>query len=198
MLYRVNAIPLTIEGFKPYGSIISPGEEVTKLGSNYINANQGTAIKLGQVSQIETTSENKVPNWNLFRCFVQPHLKTQFPPKKTIGHSIIVLEKHPESSQTFIPIGQSSEKVTYLIVVALPNRHTSEGSPLLNTLKAFKCKGNQAVTYGRGVWHAPMIAVGTQEYVDFGVLIYETLDPQKPELDCIEVSYVPNEIIINI
>ena len=186
-MVRLIAEPLTIDSFKEYGSIISPEEEVSRLGSLEKSANQGTAIKLLQVSRVENGSSSKVPNWNLFRCFPQPHLNRAFTPGSIQGvlHKIRVLEKHPCSSQTFVPMGRSSAEVAYLVVVAkeLANK------PDLSTLRAFTCLGGQAVTYGLGVWHAPMIVLGEQEHLDFAVLIYESLNPEEPERDCVEEHY---------
>lgn len=193
------AEPLTIESFAPYGSTISPDEEVSKLDESAKNANQGTAIKLMKKSQVENPLVQHTPNWNMFRCFTQPHLKTPLHTNEhknasTISHSIRVLEKHPYSSQTFLPMGCSSEEFGYLVVVALENAETKE--PDVSTLRAFLCKGNQAVTYGAGVWHAPMIVTGSREYIDFGVLIYELLDPNAPEKDCVESFYGDSDLVI--
>lgn len=191
MVVLLETVPLTIDGFAPYGSIISPDEEVSNADESSKNANQGTAIKLLGVSQIEKTYPfNGTPNWNLFRCFPQPHLKGTININgegRSTQHSIKVLEKHPSSSQTFIPMGCPEDQWSYLVVVALEDSETR--TPDLTTLKAFLCKGNQAVTYGAGIWHAPMIPLGKKDYIDFGVVIYEFHDPQAPEKDCQEHHY---------
>ncbi|CAI2042077.1 hypothetical protein SEUBUCD646_0I02040 [Saccharomyces eubayanus] len=181
------AEPLTIDSFKEYGTIISPEEEISRLGSLEKSANHGTAIKLLQVSRVENGSSSGVPNWNLFRCFPQPHLNRAFTPGSTRGvlHKVEVLEKHPSSSQTFVPMGRNSAEVAYLIVVA----KEIANKPDLSTVRAFTCLGGQAVTYGLGIWHAPMIVLGVQEHLDFAVLIYESLDPEYPERDCVEEHY---------
>ncbi|QLQ81516.1 hypothetical protein HG537_0F02770 [Torulaspora globosa] len=184
MTLIVRATLLTVADFAPYGSVISPDEQISNIDDSSRTANQGTAIKLLNVSQIDKKYPfDGTPNWNLFRCFCQPHLRGT----KPIEHSIRVLEKHPYSSQTFIPMGCPRQQPCYLVVVALEDCNT--GRPDLTTLKAFLCKGNQAVTYGAGIWHAPMITLGDQEYIDFGVVIYEFHDPQAPEKDCQEQHY---------
>lgn len=204
---KIKCELLSNNSFQPYGSIVSPDEEVEKLDKESCNANQGTAIKLSQVSDITRYGNIKpetTPNLNLFRCFPRPHLKRSFLEDKLdeLQHTVHVLEKHPFSSQTFLPMGRAGNELAYLIVVALPKRGETDkdilNEPDFSTLRAFICKGNQAVTYGQGVWHAPMIVVGCQDYLDFGVIIYETLDKQKPELDCIEKLYntAETEILI--
>lgn len=202
MVLSVRAEQLTISSFAAYGSIISPDEEICKLDDASKNANQGTAVKLLRVSEIEKKYSFAVaPNWNLFRCFPQPHLKRSFGVNgersfTKVKHAIKVLEKHPFSSQTFLPMGRPGNEIAYLVVVALEDANT--GTPDLSTLKAFTCKGNQAVTYGAGVWHAPMIILGEQDHLDFGVLIYEFLDSNAPEKDCQEQHYGDSEIVIEL
>lgn len=198
----ITAEPLTIHGFTPYGSIIAPDESILQLDDSMKTANQGTAIKLLGVSEIEKKYPfSKTPSWNLFRCFPQPHLKRQFidngdERSSVAEHSIKVLEKHPFSSQTFLPMGRPSSDVSYLVVVALEDPVTE--TPDLSTIKAFTCKGNQAVTYGAGVWHAPMIVLGKYEHLDFGVVIYEFLDSQAPEKDCQESHYDDSAIQVRL
>lgn len=200
MSVTVCAEILSIKSFAPFGSIISPQEEVDKVDDSAKNANQGTAIKILQVSKNENPNPmGYPPNWNLFRCFPKPHLSTTFQATEgatTTTHPIHVLEKHPNSSQTFLPMGRPENEISYLVVVALEDEASKQ--PDLSTVKAFLCKGNQAVTYGAGIWHAPMIVLGKQEYLDFGVLIYEFLDKQAPEKDCVETHYKGSEITVTL
>lgn len=201
-MVSIKAEPLTIPTFANYGSIISPDESISNLDDSMKTANQGTAIKLLGVSEIEKKYPfTDTPKWNLFRCFPQPHLKRSFCEDQAKGstlieHSIKVLEKHPSSSQTFLPMGRPSSEISYLIVVALED--SKSGKPDVSTLKAFTCKGNQAVTYGAGIWHAPMIILGQQEHLDFGVVIYEFLDKQAPEKDCQECHYDESAIKVQL
>lgn len=73
-----------------------------------------------------------------------------------------------------------------MVITACPD---DQGNPDLDTLKAFLCKSNQAVTYGAGVWHAPMIVIGPAEHLDFTVIINEALDKAHPEFDLVEHFY---------
>ncbi|SCU87247.1 LAME_0D09340g1_1 [Lachancea meyersii CBS 8951] len=194
--------PLSLDQFKNYGSIISPDEEVSKLGDQTKGANQGTAIKVLKVSQNQNLFPDdcgiKASHWNLFRSFPRPHLQrafTESPTNTIVEHSISVLEKHPYSSQTFVPMGRAAKAIAYIVVVALSNE---QGEPDLSTLRSFTCKGTQAVTYGAGVWHAPMIVVGPEEYLDFSVAIYELGDSTKPEMDLVERFYSSNELVVTL
>jgi ureidoglycolate lyase len=85
------------------------------------------------------------------------------------------LERHPYTSQTFSPLGLSpKDPSTYYLVVSaptLPNATISgvRNPPDLSRLEAFVARGDQAVTYAPGTWHAPMIVVGERR-VDFVVV----------------------------
>ncbi|KAF2500101.1 hypothetical protein BU16DRAFT_522934 [Lophium mytilinum] len=136
-----------------------------------------------------------------------------------------ILERHPFTTQTFIPLGiGAAEQTQYLVIVAptLPaSRHRTDkhppyptperakkrrsvreifararpspfsneaappassysrlhpsqrpkgpGLPDLRNVRAFVASGKQAVTYGAGTWHAPMVVLG-EEAVDFVVV----------------------------
>ncbi|KAG9192196.1 ureidoglycolate lyase [Alternaria panax] len=140
---------------------------------------------------------------------------------------VTILERHPFTTQTFIPMGLSQQErhTQYLVIVAptLPasasRRHTGRappyptphterkrsvmdifararpspysnettpsqsqfsrlhpaarpkgpGLPDLRNLRAFVANGGQAVTYGAGTWHAPMIVIGDRP-IDFVVV----------------------------
>ncbi|MDB5847764.1 MAG: hypothetical protein JWP29_1516 [Rhodoferax sp.] len=56
------------------------------------------------------------------------------------------LERHPFSTQTFLPINGCA----YLVVVCHAD---ASGAPDLATLRAFEAAADQGVTYARNVWH---------------------------------------------
>lgn len=62
--------------------------------------------------------------------------------------SMVMLERHPFSSQTFIPL----DVERYLVAVA----PTADDLPDLARLKVFTVDGDTGVTYRTGVWHHPM------------------------------------------
>jgi ureidoglycolate lyase len=59
------------------------------------------------------------------------------------------LERHPASSQSFVPL----DAVGYLVVVA-PAR--ADGGPDIDGLRAFEAAAGQGVTYAMDVWHHPL------------------------------------------
>ncbi|KAH6617254.1 ureidoglycolate hydrolase [Chaetomium tenue] len=115
---------------------------------------------------------------------------------------ITVLERHPYTTQTFIPL-TANPTTHYLVIVAPtlppppnapPKKEEEEeetlpvptslppstdypralpggGMPDLRRVRAFVASAAQAVTYGAGTWHAPMVALGEKgAAVDFVVV----------------------------
>ncbi|KFY83559.1 hypothetical protein V500_10035, partial [Pseudogymnoascus sp. VKM F-4518 (FW-2643)] len=87
-----------------------------------------------------------------------------------------IMERHPFTTQSFIPLGLSASdpQTRYLVIVA-PNLAPSAGGlaaadpaarlpgknlPDLSKMKAFIARGDQGVTYAPGTWHAPMVVLG--------------------------------------
>lgn len=133
---------------------------------------------------------------NMFSCAarkLQRQRQGSGPASGSEGYfNVQILERHPYTTQTFSPLAKDSD-ARYLVVVApslppsdadaalpvpssgvphgrsrtLPGR----GLPDLRRLKAFVATGSQAVTYGAGTWHAPMVALGREgSVVDFVVV----------------------------
>jgi ureidoglycolate lyase len=182
----VRAGLITPEGFAKYGGVISSRHQL-KSGPSQ-SANYGTAVKQFKVVPVTNnyhSCDSGIPaeaHINMFRCSPPEHL-ISVGPHGDDYYTLKVLERHPYSTQTFFPMGVSKDDAAYMAVVAetLPN-----GLPNLAKLEAFICTGDQAVTYGAGTWHAPMIALN--QTVDFGVLIHENGQPSE---DCQEVYIKP-------
>lgn len=178
----IVAEPLTPDSFAEFGGVISSPHQLSTVKTS--SANYGTATKLFQVSPIQSGHPKNQANWNMFRCSSPVHLINDHREEDGgLTYPCKVLERHPYSSQTFLPMGRNKDDTSYMVIVAPSDPDTEQKLPIISKTRAFICQGNQAVTYGMGVWHAPMIAL--EETTDFGVLIHET---GVPELDCEEVS----------
>lgn len=184
----ISATLLTPESFKDFGYVISPGHLQNDTES--ASANQGTAVKFIEISKSESTydksASGKIPTftrWNLFRCSPPTHLISKGNKPESSVYLSKVLEQHPYSTQTFLPLGRNTDDYAYMVIVAKTN---PQGLPDVNTVQAFLAKGNQAVTYGIATWHAPMIALNKQ--LDFAVLINENGEADE---DCREVYMNP-------
>ncbi|CAO3688635.1 unnamed protein product [Rhizopus stolonifer] len=169
-----SAKPLTTEAYAPYGDVIHPSGARRTTG-----ANQGTANKfhhVAQVSNLFPQGDGK-PNLCVFRC----------KPTQEFPFTVKLLERHPYSTQAFIPMTSGGTR-GYLVVVAL---NGIDDRPDMSTLKAFIATSKQGVSYRQGVWHHPMIALDC--VTEFAVLVHENGVPQD---DCNEVD-VPH-VIINV
>ena len=109
--------------------------------------------------------------------------------------AVKILERHPYTTQTFCPLGVTADDPeTYFLVIVAPSLdmtiRLSKGAyslpnpPDLAGLKVFLARGDQAVTYGPGTWHAPMVVLGKNR-IDFLVTQFVN---DVPEDDCQEVS----------
>ena len=99
------------------------------------------------------------------------------------------MERHPYTTQTFTPLGLSPDdtETSYLVVVAPTDPATD--LPDVAHIKAFMARGSQAVTYGVGTWHAPMIVVGKDD-VSFVVTQFVN---GVAEDDCQEIEFEADE-----
>jgi ureidoglycolate lyase len=133
------------------------------------SANQGTARRFDHLASLENLRPGRATlNVAVFRCAPRP------PPPLAVG----LLEKHPASTQIFIPMNARR----YLVIVALGG-----ALPDLSTLAAFVATGAQGISYFPGVWHHPMIALDGE--IDFTCLIWE----DGSEDDCTVVHYGEGE-----
>ena len=115
----------------PYGSshlpdtfLVSPSPS-----SSSISANQGTARRINYIANLCNKRDlTATPNMCVFKCL-----------PRSLPFDIKLLERHPYSSQTFIPM---NAKKRYLVIVAL-----GDDKPDLSTLKAFIANNNQGINY---------------------------------------------------
>ncbi len=148
------AAKLTAEAFAPFGRVVSAG---LQPGAS---ANQGTAVRFDFCAELTSTRPHSKPNLAVFRSVA-----------KSLPHDVVLLERHPCSTQVFIPMVVSR----YLVCVAptLP-----DGGPDLAGVKAFVCQPGQGVAYAPGTWHHPMVALDSPG--EFTMLAWE----DGTALDC--------------
>lgn len=184
---HITTEPLTREAFSSFGDVISnPRPDVhpyafdahaQSLPPNAFSANQGSAIQYRNVSRLknlynQAPSGKGEPVMSIFVCAARGGADSSSSGANntfTVRH----LERHPFTAQTFTPM--SSTASSYLVIVApslppssqdqdlpmptgqgLPGR----GLPDLKRLRAFIATNSQAVTYGAGTWHSPMVVLG--------------------------------------
>lgn len=155
---------LTPEDFAPFGQVI----QASGAGAA---ANQGTATRFNHAATLASHRPEAQANVAVFRAL-----------PRALPMALRLLEKHPRSSQMFVPMTAPR----YGVVVA---RTAPDGAPDLATLRAFVCASHQAINYDPGTWHHPMIALDTPS--DFVMLAWEDGGPD----DCVEHP-LPDAIIL--
>jgi ureidoglycolate lyase len=161
----IRAEPLTPRAFAPFGQVLQTP------GTGDANANQGTAVRLDRVARLlNTRGAACAPNLAMIRSLPQP-----------LPLKLRLLERHPCSSQAFIPLACSR----YLVVVA----PTSDERPDWANLRAFIAKPGQGINYAAGTWHHPFTALDAP--ADLAMLAWEDGTPR----DCEEVP-LPEDITV--
>ena len=203
--------PLTQKDFAPFGEVIENplASDVNSFPSTspsstipFKPANQATALKASPISSFQNDYSKSLPGspgkpvMSMFVCF--PRTLDSDSAGKPIFR-IRILERHPFTTQTFVPMGLApgDQSTMYLVIVAptLDSKQTAQqkGPPDLQNVRAFVANGRQAVTYGVGTWHAPMFVIG-EKRIDFVVM--QSIN-QIPEDDCQEVD-VEDEINVSV
>ena len=146
---RILAEPLEAHSFAPYGAVVSADRSDVPAYST----NQGMAQRRDFLLDLVNHRPSARLNVASFRCV----------PWRGTRLRLSLLEKHPASSQLFVPMNARR----YLVVVAL-----GAEEPSLHTLRAFVARSTMAVCYHPGVWHHPVIAL--DQAIDFACLVYES------------------------
>ncbi|MBX7191028.1 MAG: ureidoglycolate lyase [Sandaracinaceae bacterium] len=141
----IDASPIDRARYAPYGSLVAAG-----LPDEARSANHGTAQAWDALAVLESLrGPHARCTASLFRCH---------PWQGGEVLAIRRLERHPRSTQMFVPLKASR----FLLVVAL-----GADAPDLSTLAAFLVESPCAITYAPGVWHHPMIALDdTADFVN--------------------------------
>lgn len=119
-LTRITAEPITAEAFAPFGQIFARPAETGRL-------------------DLQLMLENERPG-------ARPMLTLIRVAPKQVPLEVTLLERHPHSSQTFIPV----HVARYLVIVA-PKQ--LDGAPDLAKVRAFIVAGEQGVNYHPDTWH---------------------------------------------
>ncbi|GAB4110223.1 MAG: ureidoglycolate lyase [Sandaracinaceae bacterium] len=153
------AVPITPEAYAPYGALVLARVDLAPRSANHGDAEAWDALAV--LDNLRGTAARCTAS--LFRC--RAHAVASF--------EVRVLERHPLSTQMFVPMRASR----FLLVVA-----RGGDTPDLATAAAFVVEGPCAITYAPGVWHHPMIAL--DEPADFVNVIFS----DGTSADCEEVT----------
>ncbi|NQV58145.1 MAG: ureidoglycolate lyase [Alphaproteobacteria bacterium] len=133
------AEPMEKAAFEPYGQILSdPGpDNRTDYVGQISNGRPGIEINLAVVRAL---------------------------PPKRLPIEVIKLERHPLSSQAFLPLDCDR----YLVIAAHPQG--TDGPPDPATLRAFIAPGHVGINYNAGTWHFPLTSLDRP--ATFALLMY--------------------------
>ncbi len=117
---------ITEENFAPYGKVIMLRHGLELSAIAHTDDKSNMAVKVIQANKIN------------------------------MGDPVPFLERHPLSTQTFIPMNEGR----FVIVVA---KITSDNSVDLDTLRSFITNGSQGIQYDSHTWHMPFSALDTEK-----------------------------------
>lgn len=133
---------LTSEDFSAFGDVIE-----VNPSNKHFTINDGFTERFHDLATVDTTENDGKTLINIFKSTPLPQ-----------PISIKMMERHPLSSQAFIPLGQQP----YLVIVA------PAGEFDINKLTVFIATSNQGVNYHKGTWHHYCLALN--EISDFLVI----------------------------
>jgi len=141
---RVVAVePLTREAFRAYGDVVDRDFD-DRFGHAI---NEGTAWRRHDLARIDAAAGGHVAI-SIVRAEPRP-----------LPFRLQCLERHVLGNQAFVPL----DGARWLVVVA-----TRNDEPDLATLRAFVASARQGVSYARGTWHHPLLAI--ERAADFVVV----------------------------
>ena len=135
----VKPIKISRSNFSAYGDLISADD------INPIDINAGYAKRFDNLADLNTSKDDGKTIVSIFSA-----LKRTFPMK------IDMMEKHPLSSQAFIPM----KETTFLCFVAPPGE-----LPEINKIQSFIIPPKMGINYKPGIWHFPLISTEDTDFL---------------------------------
>ncbi len=161
-MHKLTAKPLSALAFEPFGDVIEVQDSVC-----HYPINRGFTERYHDLAQLDFATAGGRPVVSLFRTTPLPR-----------PLSIRMMERHPLSSQAFMPLGDEP----YLVVVA------PTGDFSITRIQAFIAGCHQGVNYYRGTWHHFCLALNKTS--DFLVIDCGIADNNCDEVDLSEQQIV--------
>ncbi|MDO6683075.1 MULTISPECIES: ureidoglycolate lyase [unclassified Oceanobacter] len=131
MPVTLEPIPLTRAAFQAFGDVIETADR------DHFAINDGYADRFHNLADLDLTEQQGKPLVSIFRARPRPR-----------PIAVDMMERHPLSSQAFIPLCQTP----FLVLVAPAGE-----PPHPDNLTLFRTNGAQGVNFHRGVWHFPLL-----------------------------------------
>ena len=135
----IKPIEINRKNFSIYGDLISSDN------IKPININAGYAKRFDDLANINTSKDDGKTIVSIFSA-----LKRTFPMK------IEMMEKHPLSSQAFIPM----KETTFIAFVAPPN-----DKPEISKIESFIISPGIGINYKPDIWHFPLISTENMNFL---------------------------------
>ena len=129
--FQLTPQPLTREAFVPFGDVIETE------GRDHFTINDGYAERFHNLADVDLTEADGKVLISIFRARPRPR-----------PIQVEMMERHPLSSQAFIPLSSQP----FLVLVAPAGEQPSQ-----DNLTLFRTNGLQGVNFARGVWHFPLL-----------------------------------------
>lgn len=156
------AQPLHQAAFAPFGEVIEIAPGADRRSINF-----GTTERYHDLAHLDLIAQGGQPIVSLFRATPLP-----------LPIEIKVMERHPLSSQAFVPL----DGRPYLVAVAPP------GALDISRLQVFLADAHQGVNYRAGVWHHYLLAL--ERVSDFLVI-----DREGPHTNLDEIMLPPSDYV---
>ena len=135
----IKPIKISRSNFAAYGDLIS----TDNIKSEDINA--GYAKRFDNLANLNTSKDGGKAIVSIFSST-----------KRTFPMKIDMMEKHPLSSQAFIPM----KETTFLCFVAPPGE-----IPEISKIESFIIPPRTGINYRTGVWHFPLISTENTDFI---------------------------------
>ncbi|KAJ7268746.1 allantoicase [Mycena haematopus] len=184
----VPVLPLTPEGFIPFGQVIQAygDHNAAPKGIKITPANQGSASKFHKLSLLASSypaEAGATAGISVYRCNPLEGISSE-------GIADLkIMERHPFTNQAFIPMGKGPNEgpadpgSTYLVVVA---KNGADGRPDVKTVRAFVANASQGIVYNTAVWHQPMTVLG--KAMDFACVETQVGDGGLADCEIVELE----------
>ena len=140
MSNHIKIEPLTAQAFAPFGDVLDASGDPSKI------INQGMCGRYHDQATLDFSGGRA--GISIFKS-----------EKRTLPLTLDLVERHPDGSQTFIPMSFDP-----FLVIAAPDVDGTPGTPL-----AFLTEAGQGINFHRGTWHGvltPLHAPGLFAVID--------------------------------
>ena len=128
----IKPIKINRSNFAAYGDLITTDD------INPIDINAGYAKRFDNLANLNTSKDDGKTIVSIFSAL-----------KRTFPMTVDMMEKHPLSSQAFIPM----KETTFLCFVAPQGEY-----PEINKIQSFIIPPKTGINYKPGIWHFPLIS----------------------------------------